>query len=351
MKHLNLPGNTRAAALVIGTLLLAQFTIADEAPIHVNADNFVRAETGSQIDRFLTTFVGGRINTWAHVQMPTPIDNQTVIRMNRDTLYSAVIVDISEGATLTIPESGDRYLSIMIVNEDHYINKVFHDAGTYELTMDEFDTPFVMASVRILVDSTDPDDIKSVNALQDQIAIEANSANPYANPNYDQASYKVTHDSLLELSRGLSDSTRMFGSKEEVEPVRHLIGTAFGWGGLPDYEANYLNVEPSLPVGAYQLTVRDVPVDAFWSISLYNKDGFFEENEHDAYSVNNISGTPNEDGSFTIHFGGDPDSVNFLPIMEGWNYIVRLYQPRKEIFDGSWTFPNVQLAKYPEENS
>ena len=129
MKHLNLPGNTKAAALVISTLLLAQFTIADEAPIHVNADNFVRAETGSQIDRFLTTFVGGRINTWAHVQMPTPIDNQTVIRMNRDTLYSAVIVDISEGATLTIPESGDRYLSIMIVNEDHYINKVFHDAG------------------------------------------------------------------------------------------------------------------------------------------------------------------------------------------------------------------------------
>lgn len=121
--------------------------------------------------------------------------------------------------------------------------------------------------------------------------------------------------------------------------------TAFAWGGLPEYEAYYLNIEPNLPVGAYQLTVKDVPVDAFWSISLYNKDGYFEENEFNAYSVNNISGTPNEDGSFTVNFGGDPKSRNYLHIMEGWNYLVRLYQPRKEILDESWTFPAVQAVK------
>ncbi len=53
------------------------------------------------------------------------------------------------------------------------------------------------------------------------------------------------------------------------------------------------------------------------TISLYNKDGFFEPNKYNAYNVNNISGAPNPDGSFTIHFGGDPNSTNFLPIMEG----------------------------------
>jgi hypothetical protein len=137
----------------------------------------------------------------------------------------------------------------------------------------------------------------------------------------------------------------MFGKKEEVGEVRHLLGTAFGFGGLPESEAYYLNVEPNLPVGAYQLTVKDVPVDAFWSISLYNRDGYFQENKYNAYSVNNISGTPNKDGSFTIHFGGDPGSVNYLRILEGWNYTVRLYQPRKEILDGTWTFPAVQTVK------
>jgi len=109
---------------------------------------------------------------------------------------------------------------------------------------------------------------------------------------------------------GPSGARDTFRSKQDVDAVRHFLGTAWGWGGLPDEEVQYLNVEPSLPVGAYQITVMDVdvdvPVGAFWSISVYNRDGYFDVNEYDAYSVNNISGTPNPDGSFTIHFGGDP---------------------------------------------
>jgi len=339
---LNLVTKSRSASLVAVTLFLGRFVFAADAPIPVNVDNFVRAETAAQFDSLLEAYVGGKVNTWAHIRMPSPIDNQTVIRMNRDTLYSAIIVDVSKGATLTIPHTGDRYISIMIVNEDHYINKVYHDAGTYELTVDEFHTPYVMVSARTLVDSSDPSDIEKVNAIQDQITIDAVSARPYAHPNYDQVSYKATYGPLIELSRGLPNSKRTFGRKEDVDKIRHLLGTAYGWGGLPEHEAKYLNVEPNLPVGTYQLTVKDVPVDAFWSVSVYNKDGFFDKNTYNAYSVNNISGTPNKDGSFTIHFGGDPESVNYLPIMEGWNYIVRLYQPRKEILDGTWTFPTVQ---------
>ena len=336
---------TSATSFLILSLLCGQFIFAADTAVHVSADNFVRAETASQIDRFLKMFTGGEVNTWAHFRAPTAIDEQVVIRMNRDTLYSAILVDISKGATLTIPDSGSRYLSIMIVNEDHYINKVYHDAGTYELSMDEFHTPYVFVSVRTLVNSSDPADIKIVNALQDQTTIKAASARAYTHPDYDSVSYRATYDALIELGRGLPDAKRMFGKKEEVGEVRHLLGTAFGWGGLPDEEANYLNVEPNLPVGAYQITVKDVPVNAFWSVSLYNRDGYFEENEFNAYSVNNITGTANEDGSFTVNFGGDPENVNYLPIMEGWNYIVRLYQPRKEILDGTWTFPTVQKVK------
>jgi len=345
MKFLKAVTKSRAAFSVTVTLLFGQFAIAADAPIHVNVDNFARAETAFQMDRALKMFMGGKVNTWAHFRTPTPLDAQPVIRMNRDTLYSAVVVDISKGATLTIPEAGDRYLSIMVVNEDHYINKVYHDAGTYKLTMKEFHTPYVSLSVRILVNSSDPADIKEVNALQDKLAIKAASAKPYTHPNYDQVSYKNTHSALLELTRGLTDFKGAFGKKTDVNPVRHIIGTASGWGGLPESEATYLNVEPNLPVGAYQLTVNDVPVDAFWSISLYNKDGYFQENEHNAYSVNNISGTPNKDGSFTVHFGGDPESVNYLHIRDGWNYTVRLYQSRKEILDGTWTFPSVKSVK------
>ena len=126
-----------------------------------------------------------------------------------------------------------------------------------------------------------------------------------------------------------------------VDPIRHLLASASGWGGLPDAEAFYLNVDLGLPVGEYQVNVRDVPIDGFWSISVYNAAGYFEPNDRNGYSVNNITATPDEDGSITVHFGGCADDrPNCLPIMEGWNYAVRLYRPRPDILDGSWTFPD-----------
>ncbi len=312
---------------------------ASGEPTKVNVDNFVRAETAAQFDRTLK--LTGGVNRFAHLRGPTPLDKQNVIRMNRDTLYSAAIVDISKGATLTVPDAGKRYLSVMVVNQDHYINEVIHKPGKHRLTMEKFGTPFVNLSVRTLVNANDPDDIRKANALQDQLKIEAASATPYTHPPYDEESFKATYESLLVLGRGMKDARATFGRKQDVDPVRHLLGTAWGWGGLPETEAYYLNVEPGLPVGAYQLTVRDVPVDAFWSVSVYNKDGYFEPNEQNAYSVNSLTGTPNSDGSFTIHFGGDPASTNHLPITAGWNYAVRFYQPRKAILDGTWTFPEV----------
>ncbi len=315
----------------------------DDVPVIVNVDNFVRAETAAQFDRGLK--LTGGINQWLHVRQPQPLEQQNVIRMNRDTLYSSAIVDISKGATFTMPDSGDRYISVMVINEDHYLNKVIHDAGTYKLTKKEFGTPYVALVARTLVNSSDPDDIKEATALQDQMKLVANSAKPYTHPNYDKESYQSTYKALLELGRGITDSRRTFGKKEQVSEVRHLIATAWGWGGLPIEEAYYLNVEPNLPVGGYKLTVKDAPVDAFWSVSVYNKEGYFQKNEYDAYSVINISGTPNADGSFTIHFGGDPKSVNYLPLTEGWNYAVRLYRPRKEILDGTWTFPDVEPVR------
>jgi hypothetical protein len=318
---------------------------ADDAePVLVNIDNFVRAETAAQFDRMLQ-IPGAAINTVVHLRNPVALDSQNVIRMNRDTLYSGALIDISEGATLTVPELGDRYMSLMVINEDQYVNRVYDAAGTYDLTMEEFHTPYVQIAVRTLVNASDPADIKEANALQDQITVKAASARPYTHPNYDQVSYEATYAALIDLSKGITDLKGTFGKKEEVGEVRHLVGAAFAWGGLPEHEAYYVTVEPNLPVGAYQITVKDVPVDAFWSVSVYNKDGYFEENEYNAYSVNDLTGTPNEDGSLTIHFGGDPESVNYLPILEGWNYTVRLYQPRKDVLDGTWVFPSVEVVR------
>ncbi|MFC7044454.1 DUF1214 domain-containing protein [Halobacteriaceae archaeon GCM10025711] len=92
----------------------------------------------------------------------------------------------------------------------------------------------------------------------------------------------------------------------------------------------------------YTLTVEDAPVDGFWSVSVYNREGYFEKNEYGAYSVNSVTAEPNADGSVTIHFGGDPDQPNFLYTPEGWIYYVRLYEPRKPVVNGNYQFPDAK---------
>ena len=109
----------------------------------------------------------------------------------------------------------------------------------------------------------------------------------------------------------------MFGKKEEVTETRHMLGAAFGWGGLPVYEAFYITKNEPRKAGDFQLTVKDVPVDGFWSISIYNKDGYFEKNQFDSYSINNLTAKSNEDGSITVNFGESNDGQGQLPVCHG----------------------------------
>lgn len=309
--------------------------------IPVNVDNFARAETHRTFAAIRQQ--AGAIARWSHNRAPTPIDNQPVIRQNRDTLYSAAVFDAASGVSFQVPEMGERYASLMIVNEDHYVTHVIHGAGTHRVEAGAIGTPFAMVAARILVDASDPEDVARVNALQDRLVLDAPSTREFEAPEYDQSSLDETRTALLTLARGIPGFDRAFGRADEVDPIRHLIGSAAAWGGLPDREARYINVDPGLPPGEYRLVVRDVPVDGFWSISLYDAAGYFEENPRGAYNVNSVTAAREPDGSVVVRFGGDGEGIaNWLPTMDGWNYLVRLYQPRAAILDGSWTFPSIE---------
>jgi hypothetical protein len=161
------------------------------------------------------------------------------------------------------------------------------------------------------------------------------------------ASRDRVREALLALNATLVDSRRMFGTRNDVEPVRHLIGSAMGWGGMSERDSLYLPVTPPKNDGktTYQLSVKDVPVDGFWSISVYNADGRFVKNERNAYTLNHLTAKKNPDGSTTIQFGGcEGSALNCLPITPGWNYLVRLYRPRADILSGKWTFPEARVS-------
>ena len=163
-------------------------------------------------------------------------------------------------------------------------------------------------------------------------------------PDYDRDSMDATRGALLELARGLDTFDHTFGSRDDVDPVRHLIGSAAGWGGLPTSEAVYVGVDPGVPAGDYALVFDDVPVDAFWSVSVYNARGFFEPNDANLYTVNSVTGVRDADGSVTVRFvasaqGAHPPNSIVTP--PGWNYLIRLYRPRREILEGQWTPPTL----------
>jgi hypothetical protein len=189
--------------------------------------------------------------------------------------------------------------------------------------------------------------MKAATELQDRVQVEQASVGTLEVPDWDQASLRTVRDALNVLAATKSDTSGLFGEKVKLNPVDHLLGTAVGWGGNPKEAAIYGNGVPNPNDGTtpFVLTVRGVPVDGFWSITVYNAKGFMEPNDRNAYSVNSVTAKPNADGSFTVHFGGNPESSNYLPITPGWNYTARMYRPRKEAIDGTWRFPDAQPAK------
>jgi hypothetical protein len=341
----------RTRRIVVGvTLATASWLTAvqadDAQSVPVTVENFVRAES----DLYFGSMVrDGGFGKFFHYRELTPIDKQTVIRMNRDTLYSGAVFDLNAGpVTVFLPDAGKRFLSLQTINEDHYAYDVVYEPGRYSFSREKYGTRYLMLAVRILVNPLVQGDLEKVHALQDAIRVEQPGTGSFEAPHWDLASQKKVRDALIVLGATVPDSNRMFGRPDEVDPIRHLIGSAIAWGGNPETAAKYLNVTPSQNDGKtpYSLTVKDVPVDGFWSISVYNAQGYFEKNDRNAYTINNLTAKPNADGSVTVRFGDcDRTTENCLPIVPGWNYIVRLYRPRKEVLDGTFTFPEAQPAK------
>jgi len=317
-------------------------------PTPVNINTFIRAES----DRYFAKNAAeaGGIGKLHHVREPASIDDQAIIRINRDTLYSFGVIDLGAGpATVALPRAGKRFMSLMIINQDHYTPFVVYGPKPLKLTQQNVGSRYAFVAVRTLADPNDPKDLAEAHKLQDGIQITQKEPGKLDLPAWDAKSLDAIRNALLELAKYSPDFRGAFGPKGSVDPVKHLIGTAAGWGGNPDKDASYVSFSPSDDSGktVYKLQVpKDVPVEAFWSVSVYNAKGFFEKNPYNAYSVNNITATKNKDGSVTVQFGGcDGKIPNCLPIMEGWNSLVRLYRPMPAILEGKWKFPEPQPVR------
>lgn len=290
----------RLTILAFGATLMTAVTTqarGDDKAIPVTPDNFIRAETDLY---FAGVVKKDGFGKFEHNRQALPIDDQTVIRTNRDTLYSGAVFDLEAGpVTITLPNNGQRFISMQVIDEDEYTPHVFYGGGTRMLTREAIGTRYVLTALRVFVNPTDATDVATVHALQDAVNVEQpGGPGKFEVPKFDAASQKKVREALLSLAATLPNSKGMFGPRGSVDPVRRLIGAASAWGGNPEKDALYLNVVPSKNDGTtvYKLVVKDVPVDGFWSISLYNAQGYFQKNDLDAYSLNDITAAKGPDG-------------------------------------------------------
>jgi len=321
----------------------SEATTADA--VKVTADNYVRAESDVQMKGYAEAM--DAFGKFAVNRKHYAVDNQVTVRGNRDTIYMFGTFDLTSPLTITMPDPEDRYMSLQLINQDHSIPPSIYGPTKKTITMEDMGSRYILIGIRTFADPNDPADMKVAHALQDAVVVEQADIGKLELPNWDKQGVETLREAINVLNATMSDTSTFFGEKDKLDPIHHLLGTAFGWGGQPKEDAVYLNFYPEKNDGKtpYTLTVKDVPVDGFWSAIVYDSESWIVKNTRDIYSYNNVTAKKAADGSITIHFGGDPQADNYLPIMEGWNYLVRLYQPKKEILDGSWTFPEPKAVK------
>jgi hypothetical protein len=231
-----------------------------------------------------------------------------------------------------------------VVSQDHYAF-VESTPGTYQLTEENVGTQYALVTFRTFLNVLDPDDIDRAHAAQDAITMSGGGGNvPFDTPDWDLEGLALARKALSDIAVLGFSTDYAFGRKDEVRPIDHLVGAAAGWGGLPRTAAYYVleSVDANDGETPHTVTVKDVPVDAFWSVTVYNADGYLEPNDAGINSYNDVSAKANADGSYTINFGGCEDGrINCIPISPGWNHAIRFYEPGEAILDGSWKFPKI----------
>ncbi|MCB0810503.1 MAG: DUF1254 domain-containing protein [Flavobacteriales bacterium] len=309
--------------------------------VPVTPPTFIRAESDHMFSAMIAN--AGGTNRFFHFRSPTPLDKQTVIRMNRDVLYSGGVFDATEGLTIEFPEVGDgRYASVEIIDNDHYVVDILHEPGIYEV---ESPTDFVYIIVRLHLKSPDDvEDIRSVNALQDRFIVRTGSAREFVPRAWDAGSLDSLRNVYLEEAAQYDGYKGMMGKRGHVNEGTRHIAAAGGWGLLPDEEATYLLFQDSsVKAGVSYSGTFEVPENkGFWSITVYGGDGYIK-NDSSYLSGSNV--VLNEDGTFTVCFGDEgtwDDSPNRILAPEGWNFLLRVYRPGDQVLNGTYELPELR---------
>lgn len=235
---------------------------------------------------------------------------------------------------ITLPDIDGRDQSMHVVNQDHFMFAQATKPGTYPLTEDEVGTRFAMVTFRTFADvtDTDTDDIAKAHAAQDAIKMSGAGKGPLGTPDWDLAALAVARKALSDIAVLGFSADYALGSKEETRPIDHLVGAAAGWGGLPRTAAPYVVDSVSANDGKtlHAVTVKDVPVNAFWSTTFTTPMGILSPTVWLCTATKTFQPRQTKMAALRSISGGcDDGRGNCIPITEGLNHAIRLYDTRR----------------------
>jgi hypothetical protein len=323
-----------AAGLWLGGMLIA----ADSQPIEVERQNYQQAEVARNFSKWAAR---GANNKLMHMTTLTPSGPAPTVRMNRDTLYSAAILDTSSGtAAVTLPE-GDLYQSALMVDTDGYARKFVIDPGTYQVPTD---TKFAWVLIRTGLEKG----LGEARRMQSLVTVQDMGKDSYASPNYDQ-------ESLAKLTRVLVDEAMTedggdlyYGNYPgQVDETQRMRSTAGGFGGMNGTNV-YKFVEAIDNNVCMQSTFADPEATEFFSFTLYDTDGSLMDGNT---IINSRDMTQNADGTYTVQINCGDDALNGISSpagLETIGYAWRVYGAREAVENRTWD-PIDTIEAIPEE--
>ena len=327
-------------------------------------------------------YTGGDIknyNKWVLGAEPALVKagEDKVVRMNNDTYYKMAFVVLNNGPVYlnSSAPSVDRFSSFQLMDDRNanYRN-VIRPYGKYTLYYGDkpskiegeaIKVPSELSVILVRVEVKDKNDIQDLSEAKkifNGITINGPGVESVEEvtilSEFDESIVKEANKRLDDTFSTVPFRKTVVGPGQEpgkdVPYLYHSAGTKGGWGG-PDtshssYETIFYDIDGNEMIGSkgpYTVTTEEPPVDAFWSITVYDSDrgGFLHPNKYDRYHINNTGAVVNDDGTITFLFKQNclESDLNCLEVPPGrFDLTARYYLPHEEIISGEWTLPKIE---------
>lgn len=336
---MNILKQSLLGTIIVALLGLTNIYAADtqKGGVVVTDKNFIHADS---IRAYLKELgkTKGKVNVIRPMRDFANTDNQDVIRMNSDTLYTRMILDVKGGATVST-KAYDGFQNIMVLDPNHSEIKTLMGAGTVnidESMLTEGHHAYIIVRTGMLRDLPEKEMFAAAHKAQDNISITYNSSEPYVPAvnfdftTLDKIKYKILSDFAKNPQKDVIKNG--FGTVKTRDPEAAKVVIAIGWGGLSGTNAVYSSFTVSGEKYSYTFKKPNLHYDkkGFYSFTVYNENGYIATMN---YALNSDDMVANKDGSYTVNFlaSGEPTdglkNVITTPRGKYWTGILRCYNP------------------------